>query len=558
MPSVESIPPPSIPPAAADSAEVISHQRITDPDLWVAVVAWVLIVFSCVQILLFSFGRDQSIYAVVADGILSGQMPYRDVWDFKTPGIFLAFVLAQGIFGKSMLAIRLVEVAGLLGVAFAYRRLAEVVLEKRRVGDLAAAVAVFGHANLEFWHSAQPEAFGGFLVVYALLLLFLEQPGWRRWPQWIGVGALFGAAFLFKPTIAGGAFVAALYLGRREFIRTARWSRAALPFLVAGLSSLVPIVLCAAWFWFGGAWTDLTWTMFAFTPGYSTLYQYFTASEAFYYALAEVLFRFTPIMAVGFIAAITIRPLHSREHEAVLVLLGIIAVNIAGVAMQNKFFQYHYSSTLLLVAFIAGIGLYKLWRRMLGTGTGGVTALVAFLGLVLAMRPIVYDLGPSFWARSLRRLSFLVHPQSVVARDELDRDLCRVGDYVLDDDRAVALELRQRVPEGSPIFVWGFEPVIYWLAERPAASRFIYNVPQRTAWQMDQARATLLRDLAAKPPAAIVVQRGDRFSKVTGDDLDSAGALGTFPELRATLERDFVIAGDIRDFTIYVRRSGEP
>ncbi|HOU89441.1 MAG TPA: glycosyltransferase family 39 protein [Polyangiaceae bacterium] len=555
MPSAESIPPPSMPPATVDATEVLAHQRVNDPDFWVAVVCWALIVFSCLQVLLFSFGRDQSIYAMVGDGILQGRMPYRDVWDFKPPGVFLAYALAQAVFGKTMLAVRLLEVAGLLGVAFAFRRLAELVLEQRRVGDVAAAIAVFGHAQLEFWHTGQPEAFGGFLVVYAVLLAFGEPPGRRRFLQWGGVGALFGAAFLFKPTIAGGAFVAALVLARRELVRTGRSRSAALPLLVAGGASLLPIAACAAWFWLAGAWAELSWTMFVFTPGYSALFPYYTAAEAFYYALHEALFRFTPVVAVGFLAAISIRPLHSRERELLLVLLGIVAVNLAGVAMQNKFFQYHYSATLLLVSFISGVGIYKLWRRMLGAGAGGVTALVAFLLLVLGMRPIVHDLGDSFWARSARRLRYLAHPHSPEAQEALDRDLYRVADFVLDDDRAVALELQARVPEGAPIFVWGFEPAIYWLAERPAASRFIYDVPQRTEWQRDRSRATLLRDLAARPPAAIVVQSGDRFPRVTGDSLDSAAALATFPELLRLLREEFTYVGEVRSFGLYVRRT---
>jgi hypothetical protein len=65
-----------MPPATVDSAEVLAHQRVNDPDFWVAVVCWALIVFSCLQVLLFSFGRDQSIYAMVGDGILQGRMPY--------------------------------------------------------------------------------------------------------------------------------------------------------------------------------------------------------------------------------------------------------------------------------------------------------------------------------------------------------------------------------------------------------------------------------------------------------------------------------------------------
>ncbi|MFO0661794.1 MAG: hypothetical protein U0165_18475 [Polyangiaceae bacterium] len=43
------------------------------------------------QLCLFQYGRDQGIYAVVADAMRQGLAPYRDAWDFKPPGIFLIY-----------------------------------------------------------------------------------------------------------------------------------------------------------------------------------------------------------------------------------------------------------------------------------------------------------------------------------------------------------------------------------------------------------------------------------------------------------------------------------
>src|SRR3954470_21255697 len=93
------------------SAEVVPRLSIRDPDVWLSWIAWLVIAFCAIQILTFSFGRDQTIYALVGDGVLHGKMPYRDLWDFKPPGIFLVYALAQGLFGRGMVAIRLLEVA---------------------------------------------------------------------------------------------------------------------------------------------------------------------------------------------------------------------------------------------------------------------------------------------------------------------------------------------------------------------------------------------------------------------------------------------------------------
>ena len=77
------------------AAEVVPRLQLRDPDLWLSWIAWAVIAFCSIQILTFSYGRDQGIYAVVGDGVLHGKMPYRDLWDFKPPGIFLVYALAQ-------------------------------------------------------------------------------------------------------------------------------------------------------------------------------------------------------------------------------------------------------------------------------------------------------------------------------------------------------------------------------------------------------------------------------------------------------------------------------
>ena len=68
--------------------------------------------------------------------------------------------------------------------------------------------------------------------------------------------------------------------------------------------------------------------------------------------------------------------------------------------------------------------------------------------------------------------------------------------------------------------------MIYDLADRRPASRFVYDVPQRVAWAKDGMRRRLMTDLANDVPAAVVVEHRDVFPMVTGDFLDSADMYG--------------------------------
>lgn len=544
MPSA-SVPPP---------ADVIQPERSIDPDTWLSVVSWTVIGLSVAQIVLFSFGRDQSIYAMVGNGILQGQMPYRDLWDFKPPGIFVVYALAQALFGSNMLAPRLLEALGLIASVFGLMRLSEAFFGVKRVGLVGGALACLIHAQLEFWHTGQPESFGGFLTIFALVVTVIEGKRKRRILRWVGIGALFGALFLLKPPLGGGAIACGSFLVRRELNQTGSRARAVLPMLVIGLGSLLPLLACWLWFQSKGAWGALSWTLFEFTPGYTKLgWGNRGAAEMFYWGLEELFFRFSALAALGVIAALVIRPMHEREREGIFLLAGVLAIHLAGIAMQGKFFQYHYAASLPLVALLGGLGLYKLWRRTLAAGVGGVVAYVSFIFVAASMRTAVRDLG-SFWERSITRTGYLLRLGPIHNRELLDRELYRVADYNLDANRQVAMELERRTKPGTPILVWGFEPGIYWLAGRPPSTRYIYDVAQRVQWSKARAQSEMMSDLDKTPPQWIVVQHGDRFSWVTGDERDSAEAVRVFPELATLIDTKFELVTTIEDFDLYERK----
>jgi Dolichyl-phosphate-mannose-protein mannosyltransferase len=488
--------------------------------------------------------------------VLHGKMPYKDLWDFKPPGIFLVYALAQGLFGRAMVSIRILEVAGLIASVFGFMRLAETFCERRVAGLLGGAVMALLLAELEFWHTAQPEVFGGYLTTAALVLTTSPVPARRRIWIWFAVGALFGLAFMFKPPLGGGAIVCAAYLATREQRRSGSNERALYILLAIGASALFPIGLCAAWFKLRGAWPALHWTLAEFTPGYTTLgWEGRQAATMLYYSLEEAFFKFSALAGAGVLAMATLSPLYSREREGSFLVLGVIALQLAGVAMQGKFFPYHYAATLQLIGFLAGLGLYKLWRRCIAGGLAGALAFASFVFIVTDMRAATRDLPQYFRERAWLRLQYALRIPPYTTREALDRECSYVADYNLSADRDVALEVRSRTGSTDPIFVWGFEPAIYWLAERAPSTRFIYDVPQRTEWQKGYARAELLRDLSQQPPALIIVQHNDVFPAVTGHLLDSHDELPGFPELSHIIEDDYTFVKRIEDFDLYERKA---
>jgi hypothetical protein len=503
------------------------------------------------HLLSFEYGRDQGIYAVVADVMRGGGAPYRDAWDFKPPAIYFFFALARTVFGEGMHAVRLLEAMGLASLCHAF-----IILSRRHTGDIrggviGGAAAVLGYVTLDFWHTAQPETFGA--VVLAWAWVAATHRGARQFAAWYGAGALYGVAALLKPSLGGGALAsAAIVLWTRRHVAVPKRRRFGAPLLAFFAGGVTPVALTLAYFAAKGALGDVYSVFMEFTPGYAML----GANAAPFPArlgrsLGEWLFRYTPVLVVALVPLLFLRPLHAREREGIAHVFGTILIALAGVAMQAKFFAYHFGAVVPLAGLLTGWGVWKVWRAARHRAPA---RLVVPVVLVVAGAGWIPGLpyAAEFWGKCAARQRAFTHPAE--RRAILDRVYSK-GDVNMAADRAAAEWLRANTAPGATVFIWGFEPVVYDLADRRPASRYIYNVPQRAAWFQDGARARLMQDLAASDPAAVIVVRNDRLERVTGNDRDSAGELAAFPGLRNWLEARYRVVGVAEDLTIHARRA---
>ncbi len=519
----------------------------------------VVAALALIQILLMKFGRDQGIYAVVADAILRGEMPYRDAWDFKPPGVFLVYTLAQGIFGSNEWSIRLLEVISFGSLVPILGTLARRFFGDARIGWVGAVLAIWVQAQLEFWHTAQPESFGGVLALGALALsthpVSLEGPGrkWKPWVRLFGAGLLFGFSGLMKPHLLGVPVVAALHTAWHMRTLGQPIKRQLQAFLSIAAGSTTTVAACLFWFAARGALGDLVHTLFVFAPGYAaTTFDSRHLLHYFYTAINSSVMGYSAIIAAGILLSIGFDRRSPREREGLWLLAAAALPQVLGIALQSKFFAYHHGATFPFLALMAAPGLWKLWQaskklRWIGPPLFGI-------GLVATAdaRSATVDLPETFLQRSQQRtLALWSTPEE---RARMDGRLYSVADVDYAANQQVADWLRTHTKAGDSIYLWGFEPHIYHASGRRPASKFIYNVPQRVAWENRWAKDWLMDELRRSPPAAIVVQHGDVFGRVTGNHKDSARALEEFPELRHFIGNGYEIRERIRDFDVYARR----
>ena len=516
--------------------------------------AGALVLFLLAQLLAFGYGRDQGIYAVVASTILAGGAPYRDAWDFKPPGIHLVFALARAAFGSAPVAIRALEALALLSLAPAFAILCRRALGRAAPGLLGAAIAILGYVPLEYWNTAQPEGFAAVVLAWALVFAAPVGPGMPAASaagRCFAAGLCYGAAALGKPTLGAGLAVSLAFAvaaggpGGRGLRRGAA-------LVAAGLAggALAP-ALVLAWLHAHGAAGDLAEALLGFAPRYTALgLAGESPARLVARAFAWWLSPLAPFGVLGMGLCLALPPLAPGERRAAAHVLAVLATTLLGVALQAKFFGYHFAPAIVLTGLLAGIGYWKLWLR----ARSNALALASLaLGLVLAARvelPGLPSVRP-FWARTPARLAAWLDRGRW---SELADRLHSGDDVDARSNREAAAWIARHTPADAAIFVWGFEPVIYDLAGRRPASRYVYNAPLRSPWSAPLHRPRLLRELAATPPAAVVLVSGDPLPALVGDASDSADALAEFPELRRLLDERYAPAARFGDLEILVPR----
>jgi hypothetical protein len=500
------------------------------------------------QLLHFGHGRDQGIYAAVARTMLDGGAPYRDAWDFKPPGIFFIYLLA-GLLDSEPWAIRVVECLALGSLLLPAAYLARESLGDARAGVLSVAIALITHVSLEFWHTGQPESFGGVLLIWALALSILAERSTStrcRALSWVCSGLLFGAAVVLKPTMAPAA-VAPLLTPAAGRSPGWRMRAASLSLFLAGITILS--LAAAAYFASVDAWPDLRAALFDFAPKYVELS--WIGKEPVEVAAAAVskwLFEFGLLHTTGLVLFLVFALRRLNRAQARILLA--TALLLPGIIAQAKFFGYHFGSILLLSSLIAGWGFWLLWGAVRERRFGVAVYALALMWLIWVMPSP--DLPP-FRVRSALRAVALIRPEE---RERITQRLYSVVDFDAAANADTAARIAAMTPRGSRVFVWGFTPNLYLLSERQASSRYIYNLPQRSPWSRDSTRSELIATLQAAPPEVIVVEHGDRVGHITGSVADSADELRTFEDLNLLLANGYrlVFSGTKFDIHEKIRR----
>ena len=381
--------------------------------------------------------NDAGAYLAVADAILAGKLPYRDIFDHKTPGIYYTFAGALALSGRSLWAVQLAQglaviaMAGLAGW-LAWR------LWGRLAGWLALLLALYGGAAYQGGHLTT-EAWVALFTAAALAVL-LRQPG--RAPSgwaWLAAGVLAGTAALFKQT--GLLLLPALALWAASI--RGGWRQIGRRWLALAAGCATPLLLTASFFAVQGAlpdlWRDAVWV---------NLNNYPRASYSALLRVNLVNLRAFPLLWLGLLPALFFCPPSLRRspagHAATLLWLALLAGLLP---LLHRFYGHYVLQALPPAAVLAAAGLAALWRRL-------VTRPWPLRALALAGLLAVALIDLPAWPR------YLAYTQRLVERQQ-----------------AAAGAVQTLSQPGQPILAITAASQFYFLSDRPPASRWTYLYP---------------------------------------------------------------------------------
>jgi len=480
--------------------------------------------------------RDQGIFAFVGQAILDGGLPYIDAWEHKGPATHALYAIGMGLFGSTALGIRLFDVA--LTIAMATGTWALGRASGRPLWGLLTGFFVWIAVGGKFWHTAQVENWLAYAYLLSMLALWLEPTRTSR-VALAAVGAVLAIGTLIKPNFVLMAPMVLVACG---------WRWRDLAWVAGGGAAVIgaTFAVFAAAGGLGALWDAVG----VFNLGSHVTRGTWSVSRVLNLLIEPFAWPDENVPAIWVLEALALigASLMWRSDRRGFWILtsGAICGWLTGIS-QVKGFYYH---SMTMYAVFAAFAAEAVSRALRDDGRDLRTLLregfVAFVLVVLlvVMQPLYSAVN--WWQHTLGRKSAA----------EYERPFCeeqRELGFCHRELAAAARFVRDSTAPHELMYLWGMDALMHLEARRRSPTRFgfHYAIVGSSGSYAASKKAEVMAALAARPPAAIVVQELDR-SNIT--PLTAREALADFPALQGLIERDYRQAFANSNFTVYLRR----
>jgi 4-amino-4-deoxy-L-arabinose transferase-like glycosyltransferase len=438
--------------------------------------------------------RDEGEYAYIAQRWWLGEVPYRDSFDQKPPGVFAAYAVIQKTLGTSPAAIHWgtqVYTLGTLALIYLVGR----ELFGATAGLVAALLAAFMTADVcVLGQSANTETFMILPLTAAFLATLRARD--RASCAWALLAGVCGSlALLCKQVALPNVLLSGVLL---LVSGPSRW-RLLLAFVLGGVLGLAPMLV---YFAVARALPQFWDCVVAHNIRYAQRMAWFEYPEFFWLSFRGVLGQWWPILALAVIgssvaglceAGSSVPGLceagssevglteASYRRRGWLVVAWLVA-SALGISVGGYFRGHYYVQAIPPLAVLGGRGATLVARRQPRPQVFAIALALAAGAWGIIVAPWYYIYG--------------------TPEQKIDRIY---GGCPFAESIPVAAYLRQHSVLQDTAFVFGSEPQILYYAARRSASRYIFAYPLMTPFPDTRERQReVIEELTSRPPRFLV------------------------------------------------------
>lgn len=415
--------------------------------IYITVCVLIIIIVAAVRIHLadIPFERDEGEYAYAGQLILKGDLPYKDVYNMKFPGVYYMYAFSFKLFGEGITAPRyLVLLLQLSGSFFLF------LLARRAIHPLAGwlSASVFMLFNLSLLMQGTQTNAEHFLVAFLTPSLYFLYRGAEKKSisDTLIAGILISFACMMKQHAIIFAAASMLWLIYMRGLNILRYAAV----YITGVAA--PLLLMFLFLWYGGVWDHFYFLTFQYARAYVGL------SSAPHVGSDNLMNIYNKASVMIWCSVISLTGLFipGRDFKTRLFIILFLLASIAALAM-GLYFRPHYFLYLLPVfSLLFAYSAFAFVRYI--KGQGQFVVLTLYMGITAFMFLYIH-----------RGCFFFMPPERVIEWIYPGTPFSVSGQ--------VASFIRQHSATGDRICMLGAEPQIFFLSQRRSASGYIYIYP---------------------------------------------------------------------------------
>ena len=181
---------------------------------------------------IWPFGRDQGIYAFVAQEWLNGKILYQDLFIIKPPLNVYTHSLALILFGHAMVSIRILDFLFCMGIGITLCFLTWEMTHRYIASLIPPFLFLLSYYSSGFWDTAQTDGWTCVPISLSIILTYFalktdrtEEKSQNSWNLWFLSGFCIALGVLFKYTIGFYLIGLSLYVFFETSEKTRRLKR---------------------------------------------------------------------------------------------------------------------------------------------------------------------------------------------------------------------------------------------------------------------------------------------------------------------------------------------